>query len=58
MENWNKWREENPGIAPDLNEAELYWTNLIKATLSEADLRRADLRVATLIDTKPRSTPP
>ena len=40
---WNRWRDENPAVLPDLSEANLSWCNL-----RETDLRRADLRKATL----------
>jgi hypothetical protein len=46
---WNRWREKNPGIAPDLCEAFLHG-----ADLSGADLRRADLTGANLISAKLR----
>src|SRR6516165_380818 len=48
VENWNKWREENPNIAPDLSDAHLEQAKLIKAYLSWANLRRAILTRATL----------
>lgn len=44
VEYWNKWREENSKIRPDLSVAVLG-----KANLSKANLRGADLRVAKLI---------
>lgn len=44
VEVWNKWREDNEGIIPDLREA-----NLIEADLTDADLRYVDLRGACLI---------
>jgi hypothetical protein len=50
---WNKWREENPGVVPDLSHAKLSGAsfsgvylsgaNLIRADLSNADLREAYL---------------
>lgn len=43
VEYWNKWREENPKIIPDLSVAVLGGEDLRRA-----DLRRADLRVANL----------
>ncbi len=56
---WNKWREENRDIMPDLSEADLRGADLrgailIRADLSRAiliraDLSRADLRGANLI---------
>jgi len=53
VEVWNKWRLENPGIMPDLSEAnlreaDLREANLRKANLIEADLIYADLRDANL----------
>jgi hypothetical protein len=53
VEAWNKWREENPGIKPDLSSAnlrskKLAWANLKGTNLEEADLRGANLREADL----------
>ena len=48
VEAWNRWREENPTIRPDLSGANLSEANLIKADLRRADLRGADLRLAHL----------
>jgi len=53
VETWNKWREENPTIIPNLEgaclrEASLWKVNLKKADLREADLWEADLRQADL----------
>ena len=55
---WNKWREENPDIRPNLSQAKLKHAalrgvnlreaDLGRANLSDADLRRADLRRADL----------
>ena len=60
---WDQWQRDNPGIVPNLNEADLseanlsganlsgadlYKANLSGADLSEADLRGADLRGADL----------
>ena len=45
---WNAWRDKNPGIRPDLNEARLRTANLDAANLDAADLSRADLRGANL----------
>jgi hypothetical protein len=42
---WNRWREENPDIDPDLNGADLVGVNL-----SGADLQRVYLNSAQLID--------
>ncbi len=41
VEAWNKWREDNPDVKPDLSGADLS-----DANLSGADLREADLGVA------------
>jgi uncharacterized protein YjbI with pentapeptide repeats len=38
---WNKWREENPDIMPDLNSAILSDANLIGVDLSNVDLNGA-----------------
>jgi len=61
FEIWNKWREDNPGILPDLVKTNLRKADLQKADLSEVDffeanlrcanLREADLRRANLIGT-------
>jgi hypothetical protein len=62
VEVWNKWRQSNPGIKPDLIAADLRGADLRRADLrgadlrgsgadlleSGADLRRADLREADL----------
>jgi hypothetical protein len=53
VEAWNKWREENPTVKPDLRsanlrEADLREANLFKANLISAGLRRANLREANL----------
>src|SRR5437868_1961926 len=36
VEVWNQWREEHPGIQPDLQKANLREANLQKADLQEA----------------------
>jgi uncharacterized protein YjbI with pentapeptide repeats len=41
---WNKWRDENYGIEPDLAQADLHEVELKEANLSETDLRKANLR--------------
>jgi len=38
VERWNQWREKNPEIEPDLDEANLWMADLSEAKLSEADL--------------------
>ncbi len=54
VEAWNKWREENPDVKPDLKGADLSDADLFKANLCGANLRGAnlsgrDLRGANLI---------
>lgn len=41
--NWNRWREENPKIKPDLDGADLSGADLKNANLSSASLSEADL---------------
>jgi hypothetical protein len=53
VEAWNKWRAANPGILPDLKEADfrgagMSGANLDHAFLTSAHLGRADLRGAKL----------
>jgi hypothetical protein len=48
VEAWNKWREENPTIQPDLNGADLSVADLSEARLYRAYLRRAHLSRAHL----------
>ncbi|NTV01837.1 MAG: pentapeptide repeat-containing protein [Chlorobiaceae bacterium] len=45
---WNAWRSANPGILPDLREAELQGADLREANLGEADLNGAKLVRARL----------
>jgi Pentapeptide repeats (8 copies) len=45
---WNKWRDENPRIRPDLGEADLFEANLRGADLSDVDLFEANLINADL----------
>ncbi len=45
VEEWNQWREENPGVQIDLSEA-----NLDGADLTVTSLRGADLQEANLYD--------
>jgi uncharacterized protein YjbI with pentapeptide repeats len=56
VETWNKWREENPYVRPDLSKANLEGAMLSgavlfteKANLSETDLSEANLSEAYLI---------
>ncbi len=41
---WNKWRNSQPEVTPELKEANLRNTNLQRADLANADLQGADLR--------------
>src|SRR5262245_28344903 len=45
---WNGWRDENPDIRPDLNEADLSGANLNRANLKGANLKGANLKEARL----------
>ena len=45
---WNKWREENPEVQPDLDGADLARTDLKRANLSQASLRWTNLILADL----------
>ena len=54
-EAWNKWRQENPNIEPDLSEADLtgaglYMTDLYRANLTGANLISSYLRKANLVE--------
>jgi hypothetical protein len=55
VENWNKWREENPDEKVDLRNANLFKADLSRADLSGAILRDAILVEANLIDKASRS---
>ena len=51
---WNKWRDENPEIEPDLSDVDLSDKRLNNANFGETDLRRSnlsntDLRGANLV---------
>lgn len=48
VEAWNRWRKQNPSIAPDLGGANLSLAKLITADLSGTNLNGADLRGAYL----------
>ncbi len=48
VEAWNRWRQENPDVQPDLVEADLSEADLGRADLGEADLNGANLRGAYL----------
>ena len=43
---WNGWRAANPGVSPDLREADLQGADLREANLSDVDLNGANLRKA------------
>lgn len=43
VDRWNKWRNENPGVRPDLSGADLSERNLTGVNLDDADLSGADL---------------
>jgi hypothetical protein len=45
---WNRWREENPNVRPNLRGADLRGVALDRASLCWADLRGADLDRANL----------
>jgi len=45
---WNRWRLENPDVAPDLCSAELTEANLSGANLDNASLKRSNLSRANL----------
>jgi len=45
---WNRWRQRNPGVKPDLKEADLSGENLSRANLSGANLSGANLSGANL----------
>ncbi len=49
LEQWNKWREEHPGVRPELHMADLAAENLCRADLSWAILSGANLNEAKLI---------
>lgn len=46
---WDRWREANPEIIPDLDGADLKGKTLSGANLEKANLNRAELRAAKLI---------
>ena len=43
---WNAWRDQNPGLTPDLSVADLVSKNLSGANLTYANLSWADMRDA------------
>lgn len=48
VENWNAWRQQNPGIKPNLAGAALHGMDLARANLRDAILQGADLTDANL----------
>ena len=48
VEAWNQWREENPGLEPDLQNANLRRAQLHGVVLNQAQLQGAKLRGAQL----------
>lgn len=52
VEVWNKWKEENALVAPDLGGANLEQANLIGARLTGADLTGTQFYRADLTDAK------
>lgn len=50
VEAWNKWREENPEITPDLSNTNLSEANLSEADLSNTNLSKANLAMANLFE--------
>ncbi len=45
---WNDWREKNPGVIPDLEEADLGRASLAGVDLREANFKDANLQGAHL----------
>src|ERR1044072_1504949 len=43
VEAWNKWRDKNPDVNPDLSDADLNSAEFVNADLKDADLSRANL---------------
>jgi len=48
VEEWNRWRKQNPGIQPDLSSSGLINRDLSRANLNMTDLSRTDLSKAQL----------
>lgn len=53
---WNDWRNQHPGITPDLFGADLNGNSLLKVNLSETDLRQSNLLGADLCEANLRAT--
>lgn len=49
VEQWNKWREENPSVTPDLAKANLGEVYLAGANLAKVNLAKANLAGAALM---------
>lgn len=45
---WNRWREQDSNIKPNLSGANLFQADLVHANLRQTDLRKTDLRKAKL----------
>jgi len=50
VEEWNKWREENWNIKPDLSGGDLSGLNMIGANLDDVNFASTDLRGAVMIN--------
>ncbi len=50
VEEWNRWRKENPDIKPDLSNVNLTYAELGGADLTEANLWEANLKNAKLTE--------
>ena len=48
VETWNRWREENSDIEPDLRGANLQGKELVGADFSDADIRSTNFSRANL----------
>ncbi len=50
VETWNKWREDNPNIAPDLSKADIRGCKLQKINLINANLEETKLQYSNLFE--------
>ena len=48
VEKWNRWREDNADIKPDLSECDLRQANLQKANLSYTNLNKSKLQFSNM----------
>ncbi|MEK9627578.1 MAG: pentapeptide repeat-containing protein [Nitrospinota bacterium] len=48
VDNWNQWRDENPGETPDLSNADIRGCKLQKINLANANLTEAKLQFSNL----------